>query len=268
VSRLLTKIWAFLVRDFLSDVSYRFAFVLQLGGMFFSVAVFFFASRMVNPDTAGLDGILPFPWLLVGIAFQLYFSTALYSFSEKVRSEQVLGTLEAMLVSPTPTSVVIFSSTAWDFTWGALRLVVYLVCAVFVFGVKLDIASPTALALGIALTLLSSAGIGMLSASFILYFKRGDPVNFLLSMGTTFFGNVIFPSKLLPTSVQWVSNWLPMSWSLKVVRGSLLSGATFGQLSGELGRLAILTAILVPLGLFGARVAIRRAKREGSLVQY
>ena len=92
--RLLTKIWAFLVRDFLSDVSYRFAFLLQLGGMFFAVAMFYFASRMINPATEGLDGVAPFPWLLVGIAFQLYFSTALYAFSAKVRSEQVLGTLE------------------------------------------------------------------------------------------------------------------------------------------------------------------------------
>ncbi len=266
--RLLTKIWAFLVRDFLSDVSYRFAFVLQLSGMFFAVAVFYFASRMVDPATAGFDGIEPFPWLLVGIAFQLYFSTALYSFSAKVRSEQVLGTLEAMLVSPTPTSVVIFSSTAWDFTWGALRLLVYLFCAVFVFGVELEVTSPTALVLGIGLTLVSSAGIGMLSASFILYFKRGDPVNFLLSMGTTFFGNVIFPSKLLPHWVQWVSDWLPMSWSLQVVRGALLRGASLGDLTVPIGRLAILTAVLVPAGLLGARVAIRRAKREGSLVQY
>lgn len=268
MSRLLTKIWAFLVRDFLSDVSYRFAFVLQLGGMFFAVAVFFFASRMVDPATAGLNGIEPFPWLLVGVAFQLYFSTALYSFSEKVRSEQVLGTLEAMLVSPTPTSVVIFSSTAWDFTWGGLRLLVYLCCAVFVFGVKLHVTSPVALLLGVGLTLVSSAGIGMLSASFILYFKRGDPVNFLLSMGTTFFGNVIFPSKLLPHGVQWVSDWLPMTWSLQVVRGALLRGDSFGDLSGPIGRLAILTIVLVPAGLLGARIAIRRAKREGSLVQY
>jgi ABC-2 type transport system permease protein len=268
VTRLLTKIWAFLVRDFLSDLSYRFAFVLQLGGMFFAVAVFFYGSRMINPQTAGLDGVEPFPWLLVGIAFQLYFSTALYSFAAKVRGEQVLGTLEAMLVSPTPTSVVIFSSTAWDFTWGGLRLVVYLVCAVFIFGVKLNVASPTALALGVALTLVSSAGIGMLSASFILYFKRGDPINFLLTMGTTFFGNVIFPSKLLPGPVQWVSEWLPMSWSLQVVRGALLRGATFGEMALPIGRLAVLTAVLVPLGLLGARVAIRKAKREGTLVQY
>ena len=153
--RLLTKIWAFLVRDFLSDVSYRFAFVLQLAGMFFAVAVFYYGSRMVDPKTVGLDGVEPFPWLLVGIAFQLYFSTALYSFAAKVRSEQVLGTLEAMLVSPTPTSVVIFSSTAWDFTWGALRLLVYLLCAVFVFGVKLDVASP----------LISRAAVWLRSAS-------------------------------------------------------------------------------------------------------
>ena len=266
--RLFTKIWAFLVRDFLSDVSYRFAFVLQLGGMFFAVAVFFYGSRMIDPKTAGLEGTDPFPWLLVGIAFQTYFSTALYSFAEKVRSEQVLGTLEAMLVSPTPTSVVIFSSTAWDFTWGALRLFVYLFCAVFVFGVKLNVQSPLALALGMGLTLLSSAGIGMLSASFILYFKRGDPINFLLSMGTMFFGNVIFPSKLLPHPIQWVSDWLPMSWSLQVVRGALLSGASFGDVAGPIGRLAILTAVLVPAGLLGARVAIRKAKREGSLIQY
>jgi ABC-2 type transport system permease protein len=268
VTRLLTKIWAFLVRDFLSSVSYRFAFVLQLAGMFFAVAVFFFGSRMVDPQTAGLDGVEPFPWLLVGIAFQIYFSTALYSFAEKVRGEQVLGTLEAMLVSPTPTSVVIFSSTAWDFTWGAVRLLVYLLCAVFVFGVKLNVTSPLALVLGVGLTLLSSAGIGMLSASFILYFKRGDPINFLLSMGTTFFGNVIFPSKVLPHAIQWVSDWLPMSWSLQIVRGALLKGESFRDVTGPLARLGVLSAVLVPLGLWGARIAIRKAKHEGTLVQY
>jgi len=266
--KVIVKLWAFLVRDFLSDLSYRFGFVLQIVGMFFVVAVLFFSSRMINPLTPGLDGVPPFPWLVIGAAFQLYFATALYSFSAKVRGEQVQGTLEAMLVSPTPTSVVIFSSTAWDFAWGALRLVVYLSCAVFIFGVHLQVSSPVALGLGIALTLLASAGIGMLSASFILYFKRGDPVNFLLTTGTTFFGNVLFPSKVLPASVQWVSDWVPMSWSLQVVRKSLLQGAGFAELSGPLIRLAVLTAVLIPLGLVGARIAIRRAKREGSLIQY
>ena len=36
----------------------------------------------------------------------------------------------------------------------------------------------------------------------------------------------------------------------------------------ELARLAVLTAVLIPTGLIGARIAIQRAKREGTLVQY
>ena len=107
--RSLRKIFAFLQRDFLSEVSYRLAFLLQVAGMLFSVSAFYFVAKMMDPKTAGLDGIQPFPWVLVGLAFQYYFSTALYAFSAKIRGEQMLGTLEAMLVSPTPTSVVIFS---------------------------------------------------------------------------------------------------------------------------------------------------------------
>jgi ABC-2 type transport system permease protein len=268
VIRSLVKLLAFLKRDFQSEVSYRVAFVFQVGGMLLSVAAFYFVAKMMNPRTEGLDGIEPFPWVLVGLAFQYYFSTALYAFSAKIRSEQMLGTLEAMLVSPTPTSIVIFSEAAWDFAYGAIRVMLYLLFATLVFGVKLHTEGLGVLAVGALLTLLSSAGLGILSASFILYFKRGDPINFFLSALTTFFGNVFFPSKLLPASLQWVSGFLPITWSLEVVRGSLLQGKTYADLRHQIINLAVLTLILLPLGLFFSRIAIRKAKREGSLVQY
>ena len=220
--RNLRKLWAFLKRDFQSEVSYRLAFFFQVAGMFLSVLAFYFMTKMMDPNAKGLDGIPPFQWLLIGLSFQYYFSTALYAFASKIRNEQVLGTLEAMLVSPTPTGMVIFSS----------------------------------------------AGLGILSASFILYFKRGDPINFFLSGLTTMFGNVFFPSAQLPSGVQWISNILPITWSLKIVRGSLLQGQTAADLQGELLRLLVLTAVLLPAGIYFSRIAIRRAKREGSLVQY
>ncbi len=262
------KLLAFLKRDFQSEVSYRIAFLFQVGGMLFSVAAFYFFAKMMNPKTEGLNGIEPFPWILVGLAVQYYFSTALYAFSAKVRNEQMLGTLEAMLVSPTPTSIVIFSEAAWDFAYGAIRVAIYLLVATLIFGVELHLTSLGTLATGILLTLLSSAGLGILSASFILYFKRGDPINFFLSALTTFFGNVFFPAKLLPASFQWVSGLLPITWSLEIVRGSLLQGKTFADLRHDVVNLAILTLILLPLGLFFSRIAIRKAKREGSLGQY
>lgn len=266
--RNLGKLLAFLKRDFLSEVSYRVSFLFGIAGIFFSLTAFYFISKMIDPKTEGLAGMEPFPWLLVGLAFQYYFSTALYSFSGKIRNEQLLGTLEAMLVSPTPTSIVIFSSAAWDFTYGALRVLVYLLFAKLVFGVMLYSTSLGALLVGVLLTLLSSAGLGILSASFILYFKRGDPINFFLSGLTTLFGTVFFPIEKLPVWIRWVSDYLPVTSSLKIVRGALLQGKPFRDLEGEMLRLAVLTLILLPLGLLLSRVAIRKAKREGTLVQY
>jgi ABC-2 type transport system permease protein len=266
--RQLFKAFAFLKRDFLSEISYRLAFFMQVAGILLSLLAFYYLTKMIDPNAAGLNGIRPFDWLMIGLAFQFYFSTALYAFSAKIRNEQVLGTLEAMLVSPTPTSVVIFASAAWDFTYGGIRVLIYLLFATLVFGVQLHVNSFAALALGIILTLLSSAGLGILSASFILYFKRGNPINFLLSGATTLFGTVFFPVEQLPEFVRPVSDFLPVTWSLRIVRGALLQGKSFAELQKELLALAILTAILLPLGLYLSRFAIRRAKREGTLVQY
>jgi ABC-2 type transport system permease protein len=164
--------------------------------------------------------------------------------------------------------MVIFSSAAWDFTYGAIRIVIYLLFATLVFGVTLYTSSLFTVALGVILTLLSSAGLGILSASFILYFKRGDPINYFLSATTTFLGGVFFPVEQLPQSVQFLSTYLPINWSLRIVRGALLQGKSFSELREAIMHLLVLTAILLPLGLFASRFAIRRAKREGSLIQY
>ena len=125
-----------------------------------------------------------------------------------------------------------------------------------------------ALAVGVVLTLMSSAGLGILSASFILYFKRGDPINFFLSGLTTFFGNVFFPVEQLPEFLRPVSEYLPITWSLRIIRGSLLQGRPSSDLYNELKWRAILTVVLLPLGVLFSRVAIRRAKKEGTLIQY
>lgn len=264
----LVKAFAFIKRDFLVQVSYRLAFLLQIVGMLASLAALYFMTKMIDPNAAGLNGVPPFAYVLVGLAFLGYFSTALYAFSSKIRDEQMLGTLEAMLVTPTRTSLVILFSASWDFAYGAIRLILYLIFATLVFRVELDVASPGTLLLGVLLTLLSSAGLGILSASFILYFKRGDPVNFLLSGLTTFFGTVFFPVEQLPEWIRPLADFVPLSWSLRIVRGSLLQGMTLQDLGRDIGVLAGMTVVLVPLSLMASRFAIRRAKREGSLVQY
>ena len=65
-----------------------------------------------------------------------------------------------------------------------------------------------------------------------------------------------------------ISEYVARPSCVRVVRGALLRGQTVADLRTELLRLALLTVVLLPAGLYFSRIAIRRAKREGSLVQY
>ena len=130
MSRLVAKLWAFFYRDFLNEVSYRTSFLLQLGGSFFFVTTWFFVSRFVArafEPPGDLPGVSYFAFVLVGFAFYQYLQATLTSFSAKIRREQLTGTLEAMLVTPTPASLVILGSTAWDFLMTTFRVAAILV---------------------------------------------------------------------------------------------------------------------------------------------
>jgi ABC-2 type transport system permease protein len=96
---------AFVRKDLLEEMSYRTAFVFQIGGIFLTVSLWFLIAQFLKPSPGaliGLPGVSYFSYLLVGIAFYHYLGSALNSFATKLRGEQLTGTLEAMLISPPP----------------------------------------------------------------------------------------------------------------------------------------------------------------------
>jgi len=180
--RTLGILFAFVKRDLQIEVSYRTAFVLQFMGILFSVLFWRLLSRVVTapPDTPGLDGIDYFAYVLLGLAFYHYLTSAMLAFSSKVRQEQMTGTLEAMLVTPTSLGTIVLGSALWDFALTSVKVLVYLVVG-WAIGVNLRLDSLLPSLLVLALTILAFSGIGILSAAFIFYLKRGDPITYLVS---------------------------------------------------------------------------------------
>lgn len=261
---------AFLRKDFLEEISYRTAFLMQIGGIFLSVSLWFLIARYLQPREGalpGLPGVPYFAYLLVGVAFYHYLASALGSFAGKLRNEQLTGTLEAMLMSPAPLPLVVFSSALWDFLMTSARVVAYLGLGV-VFGLQLRFDNLVSFVLILALTILAFSGIGILSASFILYLKRGDPINFLISSASALFGGVFFPVESLPLGLDVVSRFLPITYALRGIRKSLLAGSRLGDLVPELGALLLFVLVLLPVGLAGFSWAVRKAREEGTLAQY
>jgi ABC-2 type transport system permease protein len=262
---------AFLERDYLTESSYRFSFLLQILNIFFTAAVYYFIAQLVGQAAAPYlepYGGDYFSFVLIGVAFAGYFGVGLSSFANNLRQAQTTGTLEAMLATPTRLSTIIVSSSLWDYLLTTLRVVVYLLVGAGLLGVNLGAANYPAALLVLVLTVITFSSLGIVAASFIMVLKRGDPVTWAFSAFSSLLGGVYYPVEVLPAPLQALSRLLPITYALDAMRLALLQGASFGEIAGDLLALVLFCLVLVPLGLYSFRFAVRQARLDGSLAHY
>jgi ABC-2 type transport system permease protein len=67
----------------------------------------------------------------------------------------------------------------------------------------------------------------------------------------------MFPWEAMPAFARWISQGLPLTHFLRIIRGVALKGSTFVDLGEEVGALAVILAVLV------AVTALRFHKKIG-----
>ncbi|MBN1827098.1 MAG: ABC transporter permease [Candidatus Eisenbacteria bacterium] len=262
---------AFLRKDLQVTTSYRLAFGMQLLGIAFTLTLFYFLSKLIdqtmNPYLGKYGGDY-FSFVLIGVALSNYLSTGLNAFSSRIRDEQVLGTLEAVLATPTRFSTYLLSSAIWSFLWASFQILIYLLLGVLFFGLEMEHPNLPAALLFLGLTVIAFSSLGILAASFILVLKRGNPVNWVFTSLSRLLGGVYYPVMILPAWLQKAAWVIPLTYALEGMRMALLTGAGIGELKKELAALLIFTAAALLLGILSARFAIRKARQDGTLGQY
>jgi ABC-type multidrug transport system ATPase subunit/ABC-type multidrug transport system permease subunit len=265
------KALAFLKKDFLIEISYMLAFFLGLFGDIVSISALYFLALLlgsvVMPHLRAYGGDY-FSFILIGEAFYGYLKIGLSSFSQKIRGEQVIGTLEAMLVTPTKYSTIIISSAVWNFISHSVSVLTYLLIGVCLFDADFSNANVLVAVSTLALMNLAFSSLGIISASFIMIFKRGDPINFALGRISVLLGGVYYPITILPGWLQHLSYLLPIIYSLNAMRHALLQGNSLQTVIFDLIGLLVFTIIMLPLSLLIFRYAVKKARVNGSLTHY
>ena len=105
----------------------------------------------------------------------------------------------------------------------------------------------------------------MLSTSYSLLFKRGNPAKWLLLGISGLAGGMMYPVSVLPGYLQAVARLIPLTYSLQGVRAALLGGAAFRELWPSIIALLIFAAILLPLSFLAFAWALRHTKITGTL---
>jgi ABC-2 type transport system permease protein len=260
-------VWAFLLRDAAMAVSYRLEFALQLATVLFYVSALYFLSGIIgdNPSVAPWGGYLPFA--AIGMAVASWFQTGFDSFAKAIHREQLHGTLEALLLAPLRVPVVVVACSAWRFAWTTLISAVYVASAVLLYDLELR-GSLWLAGLLLVLTTLAFASLGIVSASFVMVWKRGDPIGMLVGGVSTLLGGVFYPVAALPAWLQTISYCLPITHGLDGIRAVLLQGAGIARVWPQLLILAGFAAALVPASFLCFRAALQRAQRDGSLLHF
>ena len=268
----LRRIWAFIVRDWRLQLSYRMQFFLRVLSILIVVTTLFFISKIFTgfTDPRFAQWRNPLAAWLTGLAVLNYFMTGFSSLANAIRQEQVQGTLESVLMTPISVPTVIVASSAWDFVQATFFSSLYLLFGWLFFDVHYQGNYLLALAFLLLTTVVLSC-LGILSASVAMVFKRGDPFGIFLGAGSALFSGVFFPTQLISEyagGLAHISRILPATYGLDGIRRVLIEGQGFAQVRDPLITLLAFLAVLLPLSLWVFGRAVRRAKREGSLIQY
>lgn len=266
--RVLRQIAVFFRRDLAIARSYRVAFVLEGVEALFGAALFYYGGAFVDSPALRntLEGSSYFAFSLVGFVYFDYLNAAIDAFDRSLEEARDSGTLEHILISQTSLPVFLAGSALYPFVATMLRIAVYLLWAALLFGFPLRAANWVSVAVVLAVSVLPFAALGILSASYLLLFKRGNPGKWLLLGISSIAGGMLFPVAILPSWLRVIAKLNPVTYALDAMRGALLGGAGPGSLRRSLFALLLFAVALLPLSAVCFSWTLRRTKANGTLM--
>jgi ABC-2 type transport system permease protein len=241
-----------------------------------SVVMYYFVGFLVEPDRLAMAGYGTsyIGFALIGVASTNYLWMCINRLSHSMSHEIREGTFETVISSPIRLRSYVIGIAirgflvSCYFMLGAFILGVYVLRAPLILNAG-TVSSAVAI---IFLLITSHLGIGIMAAGVIMVYKKGDPLTFLFTGLTEFFGGVLFPLYLLKSyPALWTFAWtLPYTHALDALRKVLLLGETAASpsIAGKMVLLIGYTVVTLPLSLLFFRWGYDRIRREGTTTTY
>ncbi len=265
------KLPAFFRRDLLVTWSYRLAFFTDWINLLAQVIVFFFVSDLIDPSKVpsyGGEQASYMQFVVIGIAVTSFMQVSLARVTTAIRTEQLQGTLETLLLTPTAPATFQLGSALYEIAYVPIRVILFLAFAAALFGVHFTIQGlPEAVAV-LVVFVPFVWGLGVVSAAATVTYRRGTSLVGLAASVLTITSGAYFPVTVLPDWAQKLARLNPITLALSAIRDALLGGAGWAQTLPAIAILAPVAAITLGFGVWAFRAALRRERRLGTLGLY
>ena len=170
-------------KDFLWAISYKISFFGQFIGIGLSVFTLFFISKTFEMSKSvhlSQYGENYFLFAIIGLGTLDLVSLCMRAATRSIRDAQAFGYIDVMISSKVNPRSVIISSLLYPFLIGLLRIIFYLFCAFLLQDLNFSLLSITLALSAMMITLISFIGLSLIAASFVVLYKQGDPINYIL----------------------------------------------------------------------------------------
>jgi ABC-2 type transport system permease protein len=262
----LEAMWGIVRRDAILFVSYRTQLVSQFLGPLFSIAVFYYISRLLAVKTFHSPGGY-FGYVIVGLVIVEILTISLGIMPGSVRQELVSGTIERFLVSAHGPVNGILGTMLFPLCNALFSGVLTLVLATVVFG--LPLAATSFLAIPVALLgVIAFMPFALLLVAVVMAFKQVASASQFIVSGIAIVGGLYFPIALLPGSIRWMSEVQPFTPATDLMRHLLVKTPLVHPAGVELLKLVGFSVVLLPAGFMLLRASIRYGQRSGTIAEY
>ena len=183
--------------------------------------------RRYNPEGLSRYNIVP------GLVGTILTMTMVMLTSLAMTRERERGTMENLLATPVRPSEVMIGKILPYVILGYLQLGVILSAAFVIFEVPMQ-GSFTLLLLMIGVFMVANLGVGFTFSTLAKNQLQAMQMTFFFFLPSILLSGFMFPYRAMPQWAQAIGEVLPLTHFLRIVRGILLKGASFGEILPEL----------------------------------
>lgn len=210
------------------------------------------ASRILyNPDLKSRTFMVP------GVLAMVLLIVTMIATSMALVREKELGTLEQLIVTPVTRATLLAGKLIPFAIFGIFDILAVLAVAVFWFQIPLR--GSVVLLLGNAFPfLLCTLGLGLLVSTISQTQQQAMmTAMFLVMLPMIYLSGFVFPIESMPKVVQPLTELMPLTHFLVIIRGVMLKGAGWRELWPEITKLSALG-----VGIFGLAIALFRKRLD------
>jgi ABC-2 type transport system permease protein len=191
-----------------------------------------------NPDLRTAVYIVPG---LIGVILTM---TMVMLTSMALARERERGTLEQLIVSPVHRVELVVGKILPYVVIGYVQMALILGCARLIFDVPIAGSMQLLFALAF-LFIAANLAVGLFFSTLAQTQQQAMQMSFFFLLPNILLSGFMFPFEAMPRPAQWLSQALPLTHFLRIVRGVVLKGSQFDDLRVEVVWLACILLALV-----------------------